>query len=150
MMDEFDHIAQYPIYFAPGCQLLQLQPGMVSDVYDYLRHLFGNNIHLYTRCCGLDDANQHNEEAVFITLCDACFRIYGLTYANLHMRDFWEVYDEYKDIYPLGDKEQELRAALKSTLCDNVFPQAKLKDWLDEWKSWSTSNKDFKDEAAFK
>ena len=35
-MDNFDNIAQYPMYFAPGCKLLQLQPQMVSDVYDYL------------------------------------------------------------------------------------------------------------------
>lgn len=58
-MDNFDNIAQYPMYFAPGCKLLQLQPQMVSDVYDYLRKLFGSKIKLYTRCCGLDDANQH-------------------------------------------------------------------------------------------
>ena len=35
-MDNFDNIAQYPMYFAPGCRLLQLQPQMVSEVYDYL------------------------------------------------------------------------------------------------------------------
>lgn len=104
-MDNFDNIAQYPMYFAPGCKLLQLQPQMVSDVYDYLRKLFGSKIKLYTRCCGLDDANQHNDEAVFITLCDTCYKIYGETYANLHMRDFWNVYDEYKDVYPLGEKK---------------------------------------------
>ena len=49
-MDNFDNIAQYPMYFAPGCKLLQLQPQMVSDVYDYLRKLFGSKIKLYTRC----------------------------------------------------------------------------------------------------
>lgn len=136
-MDEFDNIAQYPIYFAPGCQLLQLQPAMVSDVYDYLRRLFGKNIRLYTRCCGLDDAKQHDEEAVFITLCSTCFRIYGNTYANLHMRDFWDVYDEYKDVYPLGDDEEKLRKTLVDTFCDGMLPQAKLKDWLEEWKTWS-------------
>ena len=38
------------MYFAPGCKLLQLQPQMVSDVYDYLRQLFGSKIKLYTRC----------------------------------------------------------------------------------------------------
>ena len=47
-MDNFDNIAQYPMYFAPGCRLLQLQPQMVSEVYDYLRQLFGSNMHLYT------------------------------------------------------------------------------------------------------
>ena len=41
-MDNFDNIAQYPMYFAPGCKLLQLQPQMVPDVYDYLRKLFGS------------------------------------------------------------------------------------------------------------
>ena len=59
-MDTFDNIAQYPIYFAPGCRLMQLEPAMVSEVYDYLHKLFGN-IHLYTRCCAFDDAKQHDK-----------------------------------------------------------------------------------------
>ena len=138
-MDYFDNIAQYPMYFAPGCRLLQLQPQMVSEVYDYLRQLFGSKMHLYTRCCFLDDANQHNDEAVFITLCDTCFKIYGETYANLHMRDFWNVYDEYKDVYPLGDKEDELRKTLKNTFCGSL-PQKHVKDWLEEWKKWSLNS----------
>ena len=33
-MDTFDNIAQYHIYFAPGCRLMQLEPAMVSEVYD--------------------------------------------------------------------------------------------------------------------
>ena len=138
-MDNFDNIAQYPMYFAPGCRLLQLQPQMVSDVYDYLRQLFGSNMHLYTRCCFLDDANQHNDEAVFITLCDTCFKIYGETYANLHMRDFWNVYDEYKDVYPLGAKEAELRQTLKNTFCGSL-PQEHVKSWFEEWKKWSLNS----------
>ena len=48
------------------------------------------------------------------------------------------VYDEYKSIYPLGDKEDELRKALKSTLCDYTLPQKALKNWMEEWKTWST------------
>lgn len=138
-MDNFDNIAQYPMYFAPGCKLLQLQPQMVSDVYDYLRQLFGSKIKLYTRCCGLDDANQHNDEAVFITLCDTCYKIYGETYANLHMRDFWNVYDEYKDVYPLGEKEGELRKTSKNTFCGSL-PQEHVKSWFEEWKKWSLNS----------
>ena len=112
---------------------------MVSDVYDYLRKLFGSKIKLYTRCCGLDDANQHNDEAVFITLCDTCYKIYGETYANLHMRDFWNVYDEYKDVYPLGEKEGELRKTLKNTFCGSL-PQEHVKSWFEEWKKWSLNS----------
>lgn len=134
-MDVFDNIGQYPIYFAPGCKLMQLEPAMVSEVYDYLRKLFGNKINLYTRCCAFDDAKQHDEEAVFITLCDTCFKIYGDTYANLHMRDFWEVYDEYKSVFPLGTKEGDLRKKLEATACVSV-PQKAIKTWFDEWSSW--------------
>lgn len=94
---------------------------------------------LYTRCCGLDDANQHNDEAVFITLCDTCYKIYGETYANLHMRDFWNVYDEYKDVYPLGEKEGELRKTLKNTFCGSL-PQEHIKSWFEEWKKWSLNS----------
>ena len=134
-MDTFDNIAQFPIYFAPGCRLMQLEPTMVSEVYDYLRKLFGT-IHLYTRCCAFDDAAQHDEQAVFITLCDSCFKIYGETYANLHMRDFWNVYDEYKSIYPLKD-EARLRTALDATLCAPA-PMNAIRTWADEWKTWRT------------
>ncbi len=134
-MDTFDNIAQYPIYFAPGCRLMQLEPAMVSNVYDYLRKLFGN-IRLYTRCCVFDDAKQHDEEAVFITLCDSCFKIYGETYANLHMRDFWSVYDEYKTIYPIKE-EAPLHKALQSTLCAPA-PLNAIRSWADEWINWST------------
>ena len=130
-MDNFDNIAQYPMYFAPGCKLLQLQPQMVSDVYDYLRQLFGSKIKLYTRCCGLDDANQHNDEAVFITLCDTCYKIYGETYANLHMRDFGVLYDEYKDVYPLADYEamqQRIRQVMAAP-----YPKEALNDWFEKF-----------------
>ena len=99
----------------------------------------GSKIKLYTRCCGLDDANQHNDEAVFITLCDTCYKIYGETYANLHMRDFWNVYDEYKDVYPLGEKEGELRKTLKNTFCGSL-PQEHVKSWFEEWKKWSLNS----------
>lgn len=137
-MDMLDNIAQYPIYFAPGCKLLQLQPKLVSDVYDYLRKLFGN-IHLYTRCCVLDDAQQHDEEAVFITLCDSCFKIYGETYANLHMRNFWDVYAEYKNVYPLGDEEGKLKEELKTTFCGSV-PAKHMRTWYEEWQNWSVAS----------
>ncbi|ERT57151.1 MULTISPECIES: hypothetical protein [Megasphaera] len=131
-MDSFDNIAQYPIYFAPGCKLLQLEPEMVSKVYDYLHQLFGN-INLYTRCCGLDDSRQQDEEAVFITLCDSCFKVYGETYANLHMRDFWDVYDEYKDIYPLYD-EAAVRKALNETMT-GVYPKEGIKAWFNKFNN---------------
>lgn len=135
-MDNIDNIAQYPIYFAPGCRLLQIEPALVSDVYDYLRKLFGN-IHLYTRCCGLDDEKTHDQEAVFITLCDHCFKIYGDTYANLHMRDFWQVYDEYKAHFPMGeDEEKLLRSKLQSTCVGNP-PLKEMKTWYNEWESWA-------------
>lgn len=138
-MDTFDNIAQYPIYFAPGCKLLQLQPQLVSDVYDYLRKLFGN-IHLYTRCCVLDDAKQHDEEAVFITLCDSCFKIYGETYANLHMRNFWDVYAEYQDVFPLGEAEEKtLKQELKTTFC-GAMPAQHMKSWYEEWQTWSVAS----------
>jgi len=63
-MENRDNIAQWPIYFAPGCKLLQLEPQTVSHLYDYLHKLFGT-IHLYTRCCGLDDAKQ-NANAILL------------------------------------------------------------------------------------
>lgn len=107
-MDMFDNLAQYPIYFAPGCHMLQLHPELVSHIYDYLCKLFGT-VRLYTRCCARDDARQHDEEAVFITLCPSCFNVYGNTYANLHMRDFRDVYEEYKEVFPLDDAETILK-----------------------------------------
>lgn len=107
-------------------------------MYDYLRKLFGN-IHLYTRCCVLDDAQQHDEEAVFITLCDSCFKIYGETYANLHMRNFWDVYAEYKDVYPLGDEEGKLKEELKTTFCGSV-PAKHMRSWYEEWQNWSVAS----------
>jgi hypothetical protein len=125
-MDSLDNIGQYPIYFAPGCKLQQLVPEKVSMLYDYLHKLFGN-VRLYTRCCGLDDAREHSEEAVFITLCSSCFKVYGDTYANLHMRDFWDVYEEYKAIYPL-DNVDELRAGLDADM-EGPFPKAGLEQW---------------------
>ena len=131
-MDTLDNLTQFPIYFAPGCKLLQLEPKMTSKVYDYLHKLFGN-INLYTRCCGLDDATQQEEEAVFITLCDSCFKVYGDTYANLHMRDFWEVYDEYKSIYPL-ENEAEVREALQHTMV-GVYPNEGIKAWFSNFSS---------------
>ena len=131
-MDHEDNIAQWPIYFAPGCKLQQLEPQKVSQLYDYLHKLFGN-VSLYTRCCGLDDARQHDEEAVFITLCSSCFKVYGKTYANLHMREFWDVYEEYKAIYPLENAEQ-LRHDLDVAM-SAPFPKAGLSQWYDHVKT---------------
>ena len=54
------------------------------------------------------------------------------------MPDFRDAYDEYKFIYPLGEIDAELRKALKSTLCDYTLPQKALKNWMEEWKTWST------------
>ena len=104
-MDTFDNIAQYPIYFAPGCQLpaVTAYDGFLMCMIICVVFSATNpSLHPLLRPC---DANQHDEEAVFITLCDTCFKIYGSTCANLHMRDFWDVYDEYKSIYPLGEKK---------------------------------------------
>ena len=130
-MDHDDNIAQWPIYFAPGCKLQQLEPEKVSMLYDYLHQLFGN-VHLYTRCCGLDDARQHGDEAVFITLCSSCFKAYGKTYANLHMREFWDVYDEYKDIYPLKNVD-ELRAVMDEAM-SAAFPKEGISNWYSKVK----------------
>jgi hypothetical protein len=130
-MEQVDNVAQWPIYFAPGCKLLQLEPVTVSKLYDYLHKLFGT-IHLYTRCCGLDDARQHEEEAVFITLCSSCFKVYGDTYANLHMRDFWSIYNDYKDIFPLED-EEELRKTLDAAM-EGAFPKGGLDKWYHSLK----------------
>ena len=74
-----------------------------------------------------------------ITLSDTCSKIYGETYANLHMRDCWNVYDEYKDVYPLGEKEGELRKTLKNTFCGSL-PQEHVKSWFEEWKKWSLNS----------
>lgn len=112
-MDTLDNLTQYPIYFAPGCRLLRSEPEMIRKIHDYLRGLFGN-ITLYTRCCGFDDAGEHEEEAVFITLCPSCFAVYGRTYANLHLRDFRDVYAEYGNIYPFAG-EAEIRKFLAFT-----------------------------------
>ena len=35
-MDTLDNLTQFPIYFSPGCKLLQLEHKMTSKVYDYL------------------------------------------------------------------------------------------------------------------
>ncbi|MBC3536146.1 hypothetical protein [Megasphaera hominis] len=129
-MDEMDNIAQYPIYFAPGCKMLQLEPVLTSQLYDYLHQLFGK-IQLYTRCCVFDDARTHDEEAVFITICPTCFSIYGETYANLHMRDFGVLYDEYKDVYPLADYEamqQRIRQVMAAP-----YPKEALNDWFEKF-----------------
>lgn len=131
MMDHEENLAQWPIYFAPGCKLQQLEPKKVSMLYDYLHKLFGN-VQLYTRCCGLDDARQHDEEAVFITLCSSCFKVYGKTYANLHMRNFWDLYDEYKDIFPL-DNVDELRAVMDEAM-SGAFPREGLEQWYTKVK----------------
>ena len=116
-MDEMDNIAQYPIYFAPGCKMLQLEPVLTSQLYDYLHQLFGK-IQLYTRCCVFDDARTHDEEAVFITICPTCFSIYGETYANLHMRDFG-VLPSAQDAFLLDLGLQTLPVRMKQH-CENA------------------------------
>lgn len=109
-MDILDNLGQYPIYFAPGCRLLQLAPDSVAAVYDYLCRLFGT-VRLNRTCCAVDDGQHHTETAVIITLCASCRRVYSTSYANLYVRDFWSVYDEYKAFFPLA-QEDTVRAAL--------------------------------------
>ena len=88
-MDNFDNIAQYPMYFAPGCKLLQLQPQMVSDVYDYLRQLFGaRNPASITTISFLDKASRHPEsyktDMCGFEIPDEFVVGYGLDYANYY------------------------------------------------------------------
>ena len=54
-------------------------------------------------------------------------------------KHFWNVYDEYKDVYPLGEKEGELRKTLKNTFCGSL-PQEHVKSWFEEWKKWSLNS----------
>ena len=49
------------------------------------------------------------------------------------------VVDEYKDVYPLGEKEGELRQTLKNTFCGSL-PQEHVKSWFEEWKKWSLNS----------
>lgn len=96
-----DNIAQYPIYFAPGCKLLKEQPELAHRIYDYLCQLFGH-VQLYTRCCRYGGETADLGTAVLITVCPSCLSVYGDN-TNLIMRDFWTIYDEYKDYVPLQD-----------------------------------------------
>ena len=49
------------------------------------------------------------------------------------MRDFWEVYDEYKSIYPL-ENEAEVREALQHTMV-GVYPKEGIKAWFSNFSS---------------